>query len=108
MQLNKNAQQQQYKVHNTTFDSIEEATYYVSMLSKTAQATATISPYTPPSAADKKLCVVRNMLVREMLEWAGEFTQSMSPSTDVSWMYSVEDNAGFSFIKRITRNRASS
>ena len=88
--------QQQYKVHNTTFDSIEEATYYVSMLSKTAQATATISPYTPPSAADKKLCVVRNMLVREMLEWAGSFTQSMSPSTDVSWMYSVEDDNGFS------------
>ena len=96
MQLNKNVQQQQYKVHNTTFDCIEEATYYVSLLSKTAQATATISPYTPPSAADKKLCVVRNMLVREMLEWAGDFTQSMSPSTDVSWMYSVEDNAGFS------------
>ena len=88
--------QQQYKVHNTTFDSIEEATYYVSMLSKKAQATATISPYTPPSKANIKFTTVRNMLVREMLEWAGEFTQGMSPNTDVSWMYSVEDDAGFS------------
>ena len=88
--------QQQYKVHNTTFDSIEEATYYVSMLSKTAQATATISPYTAPTVANIKFTTVRNMLVREMLEWAGEFTQSMSPNTDVSWMYSVEDDNGFS------------
>ena len=31
-----------------------------------------------------------------MLEWAGEFVQGMSPSTDVNWMYSVEDNTGFS------------
>ena len=52
--------------------------------------------YTPPSAADKKLNVGRNLLVREMIEWAGNFTQSMTPSTDVCWMYSVEDNAGFS------------
>ena len=89
-------QQQQYKVHNTTFDSIEEATYYVSMLSKKAQATATISPYTAPTKASIKFTTVRNMLVREMLEWAGEFTQSMSPSTDVNWMYSVEDDNGFS------------
>ena len=88
--------QQQYKVHNTTFDSIEEATYYVSMLSKKAQATATISPYTPPTKASIKFTTVRNMLVREMLEWAGEFTQGMSPSTDVNWMYSVEDDSGFS------------
>ena len=89
-------QQQQYKVHNTTFDSIEEATYYVSMLSKKAQATATISPYTAPTKASIKFTTVRNMLVREMLEWAGEFTQGMSPNTDVSWMYSVEDDNGFS------------
>ena len=88
--------QQQYKVHNTTFDSIEEATYYVSMLSKTAQATATISPYTAPTVANIKFTTVRNMLVREMLEWAGDFTQGMSPNTDVSWMYSVEDDNGFS------------
>ena len=88
--------QQQYKVHNTTFDSIEEATYYVSMLSKKAQATATISPYTAPTVANIKFTTVRNMLVREMLEWAGEFTQGMSPNTDVSWMYSVEDDNGFS------------
>ena len=88
--------QQQYKVHNTTFDSIEEATYYVSMLSKKAQATATISPYTAPTVANQKFTTVRNMLVREMLEWAGEFTQGMSPNTDVSWMYSVEDDNGFS------------
>ena len=88
--------QQQYKVHNTTFDSIEEATYYVSMLSKKAQATATISPYTAPTKANIKFTTVRNMLVREMLEWAGEFTQGMSPNTDVSWMYSVEDDNGFS------------
>ena len=86
--------QQQYKVHNTTFDSIEEATYYVSMLSKKAQATATISPYTAPTVASIKLNVVRNMLVREMLEWAGSFVQSMSPSTDVDWMYSFEDAEG--------------
>ena len=96
MQLNKNAQQQQYKVNNTVFPNIEEATYYVSMLSTTAQATATITPYTPPTKASKKLNVVRNMLIREMLEWAGEFTQSMTPSTEYCWMYSVEDNAGFS------------
>ena len=88
--------QQQYKVHNTTFDNIEEATYYVSMLSKKAQATATITPYMPPSKASIKFTTVRNMLVREMLEWAGSFTQSMSPSTDVNWMYSVEDGEGFS------------
>ena len=31
-----------------------------------------------------------------MLEWAGDFTQGMSPSTDVCWMYSVEDDSGFS------------
>ena len=88
--------QQQYKVHNTTFDSIEEATYYVSMLSKKAQATATISPYTAPTKASIKFTVARNMLLREMIEWAGEFTQSMSPSVDVDWMYSVEDDTGFS------------
>ena len=47
--------QQHYKVHNTTIDSIEEATYYVSMLSKKAQATATISPYTAPTKASISL-----------------------------------------------------
>jgi len=87
---------QQYKVNDNTFDNIEEATYYVSLLSKKAQATATITPYTPPSKANQKFTTVRNMLVREMLEWAGEFTQSMSPSIDVNWMYSVEDDEGFS------------
>jgi hypothetical protein len=88
--------QQQYKVNNTTFDNIEEATYYVSMLSKKAQATATITPYTAPSKASVKLTVARNMLIREMLNWAGSFVHSMSPSTDVDWMYSVEDDTGFS------------
>ena len=86
--------QQQYKVNNTIFPNIEEATYYVSMLSKTAQATATIQPYTPPTKASKKLNTVRNMLVREMLEWAGNFVQHMSPSTDTDWMYSFEDAEG--------------
>ena len=86
--------QQQYKVHNTIFPNIEEATYYVSMLSVKAQATATIQPYTPPSPANKKLSVVRNMLIREMLEWAGSFVHSMTPSTDESWMYSFEDDEG--------------
>jgi hypothetical protein len=87
-------QQQQYKVNNTVFPNIEEATYYVSMLSKKAQANATITPYTPPSKASIKLNVARNMLVREMLEWAGSFVHSMSPSTDVDWMYSFEDAEG--------------
>ena len=86
--------QQQYKVNNTIFPNIEEATYYVSMLSKTAQATATIQPHTAPTKASKKLNVVRNMLVRQMLEWAGSFVQSMSPSTDVDWMYSFNDDEG--------------
>ena len=85
-------QQQQYKVNDKLFDSIESAGEYI----LTLKHSATMEVYTPPSAATKKLNVVRNMLVREMLEWAGDFTQSMSPSTDVSWMYSVEDNAGFS------------
>lgn len=85
-------QQQQYKVNDKLFDSIESAGEYM----LTLKHSATIEVYTPPSAADKKLNVVRNMLVRDMLEWAGEFTQSMSPSTEYCWMYSVEDNAGFS------------
>ena len=85
-------QQQQYKVNDKLFDSIESAGEYI----LTLKHSATMEVYTPPSAATKKLNVVRNMLVREMLEWAGDFTQSMSPSTDVSWMYSVEDNSGFS------------
>ena len=84
--------QQQYKVNDKLFDSIESAGEYM----LTLKHSATIEVYTPPSAADKKLNVVRNMLVRDMLEWAGEFTQSMSPSTEYCWMYSVEDNAGFS------------
>ena len=84
--------QQQYKVNDKVFNNITEASAYVTTLNKAV----TITPYSPPSAASKKLSLVRNMLVRDMLEWAGEFTQSMSPSTDVSWMYSVEDNAGFS------------
>ena len=82
--------QQQYKVNNTVFNNIEEATAHVSKLNKAV----TISPYTAPSVASKKLNVSRNMLVREMLNWAGSFVQHMSPSTDVDWMYSFEDEAG--------------
>ena len=85
-------QQQQYKVNDKLFDSIQTAGEYM----LTLKHSATMEVYTPPSAADKKLSVVRNMLVRDMLEWAGEFVQHMSPSTDACWMYSVEDNAGFS------------
>ena len=85
-------QQQQYKVNDKLFDSIQTAGEYM----LTLKHGATMEVYTPPSAADKKLSVVRNMLVRDMLEWAGEFVQHMSPSTDACWMYSVEDNAGFS------------
>jgi hypothetical protein len=84
--------QQQYKVNNTIFDNIEEATAHVATLNKAV----TISPYTPPTKASIKLNVVRNMLIREMLEWAGSFVHSMAPSTDPSWMYSVEDANGFS------------
>ena len=82
--------QQQYKVNNTIFDNIEDATAHVSTLNKAV----TISPYTAPTEASIKLNVVRNMLVREMLEWAGSFVQHMSPSTDVDWMYSFEDDEG--------------
>ena len=85
-------QQQQYKVNDKLFDSIQSAGEYM----LTLKHGATMEVYVPPSAADKKLSVVRNMLVRDMLEWAGEFVQHMSPSTDACWMYSVEDNAGFS------------
>ena len=85
-------QQQQYKVNDKLFDSIQSAGEYM----LTLKHSATMEVYTPPSAADKKLSVVRNMLVRDMLEWAGDFVQHMSPSTDACWMYSVEDNAGFS------------
>ena len=84
--------QQQYKVNSKLFDSIESAGEYM----LTLKSKATMELYTPPSKASVQLSVVRNMLVRDMLEWAGEFTQSMSPSTEVYWMYSVEDNAGFS------------
>jgi len=84
--------QQQYKVNSKVFDSIESAGEYM----LTLKSKATMELYTPPSKASVQLSVVRNMLVRDMLEWAGEFTQSMSPSTEVYWMYSVEDNAGFS------------
>ena len=82
--------QQQYKVNNTIFANLTEATTHVATLNKAV----TIEPYTPPSAESKKLSVVRNMLVREMLEWAGSFVHHMSPSTDVSWMYSFEDADG--------------
>ena len=85
-------QQQQYKVNDKLFDSIESAGEYM----LTLKHSATMEVYVPPSAESKKLNVVRNLLVRDMLEWAGEFTQSMTPSTEVSWMYSVEYNAGFS------------
>ena len=84
--------QQQYKVNSKVFDSIESAGEYM----LTLKSKATMELYTPPSKASVQLSVVRNMLVRDMLEWAGEFTQSMSPSTEVYWMYSVEDNNGFS------------
>ena len=83
---------QQYKVNDKVFKNITDATAYVTTLNKAV----TITPYTPPTKASIKFTTVRNMLVREMLEWAGDFTQSMSPSTDVSWMYSVEDDSGFS------------
>lgn len=86
--------QQQYKVHNTIFPNIEEATYYVSMLSATAQATAVIEPYTPPNPVSQKLSTVRNMLIRDMLNWAGSFTKDMSPSVDEDWMYSWETDEG--------------
>ena len=82
--------QQQYKVNNTVFNNIEEASAYVTTLNKAV----TITPYTAPTKASIKLNVARNMLVREMLEWAGSFVHSMSPSTDVDWMYSFEDAEG--------------
>jgi hypothetical protein len=82
--------QQQYKVNNTIFANLTEATAHVATLNRAV----TIEPYTPPSAESKKLSVVRNMLVREMLEWAGSFVHHMSPSTDVNWMYSFEDADG--------------
>ena len=81
---------QKYKVNNTIFNNIEDATKYVATLNKAV----TIQPYTAPTQATIKLNVARNMLVREMLEWAGDFTQSMSPCVDTSWMYSFEDDAG--------------
>ena len=83
-------QQQQYKVNNKIFDSIESAGEYM----LTLKHKATMEVYVPPSAASVKLSVVRNMLIREMLNWAGSFTQSMSPSTDVDWMYSFNDDEG--------------
>ena len=85
-------QQQQYKVNNKIFDSIESAGEYM----LTLKHSATMEVYTPPSAESVKLSVVRNILIREMLEWAGNFVHNMSPSTDVCWMYSVEDANGFS------------
>ena len=83
-------QQQQYKVNNKIFDSIESAGEYM----LTLKHKATMEVYVPPSAASVKLSVVRNMLIRDMLNWAGSFTQSMSPSTDVDWMYSFNDDEG--------------
>jgi hypothetical protein len=83
-------QQQQYKVNNKVFDSIESAGEYM----LTLKHSATMEVYTPPSAASVKLNVVRNMLIREMLEWAGSFVHSMAPSTDVDWMYSYNDDEG--------------
>ena len=85
-------QQQQYKVNNKIFDSIESAGEYM----LTLKHSATMEVYTPPSAESVKLSVVRNILIREMLEWAGNFVHNMTPSTDVCWMYSVEDANGFS------------
>ena len=82
----------QYKVNDKVFKNITEASAYVTTLNKAV----TITPYTPPTKASIKFNVARNMLIREMLEWAGEFAQSMAPSTDVNWMYSVDDNTGFS------------
>ena len=84
--------QQQYKVNNKIFDSIESAGEYM----LTLKHSATMEVYTPPSAESVKLSVVRNILIREMLEWAGNFVHNMTPSTDVCWMYSVEDANGFS------------
>jgi len=84
--------QQQYKVNNKVFDSIESAGEYM----LTLKHSATMEVYTPPSAESVKLSVVRNILIREMLEWAGNFVHNMTPSTDVCWMYSVEDANGFS------------
>jgi hypothetical protein len=83
-------QQQQYKVNNKIFDSIESAGEYM----LTLKHSATMEVYTPPSAASVKLNVVRNILIREMLEWAGSFVHSMAPSTDVDWMYSYNDDEG--------------
>ena len=85
-------QQQQYKVNNKIFDSIESAGEYMLTLKRSA----TMEVYTPPSAESVKLSVVRNILIREMLEWAGSFVHSMAPSTEPCWMYSVEDANGFS------------
>ena len=85
-------QQQQYKVNNKIFDSIESAGEYMLTLKRST----TLELYTPPSAASVKLNVVRNILIREMLEWAGSFVHSMAPSTEPCWMYSVEDANGFS------------
>jgi len=85
-------QQQQYKVNNKIFDSIESAGEYM----LTLKHSATMEVYTPPSAESVKLSVVRNILIREMLEWAGSFVHSMAPSTEPCWMYSVEDANGFS------------
>ena len=83
-------QQQQYKVNSKIFDSIESAGEYM----LTLKHKATMEVYVPPSEASVKLSVVRNMLIREMLEWAGSFVHSMTPSTDVDWMYSFEDDEG--------------
>ena len=83
-------QQQQYKVNSKVFDSIESAGEYM----LTLKHKATMEVYTPPSAASVKLSIARNMLVREMLNWAGNFVQHMSPSTDVDWMYSYNDDEG--------------
>ena len=80
----------QYKVNNKIFDSIESAGEYM----LTLKHKASVEVYTPPTQASIKLSVVRNMLIREMLEWAGSFTQSMSPCVDESWMYSFEDDEG--------------
>ena len=67
-------QQQQYKVNSKVFDSIESAGEYM----LTLKHSATMEVYTPPSAASIKLNTVRNMLVREMLNWAGNFVQHLS------------------------------
>ena len=77
--------QKQFNVNGKVFNNIADAGKYAD-----ANGLVSIVHETVPTVANKKFNIVRNMLIREMLEWAGEFTQGMYPSTDVDWMYSVE------------------